>query len=115
MNKYLTRKVRQLREKIGKPIEGTPRVILAPVWGKVYQLLFLSCGCKNSCTFCNYGFDYELTKETVMPELETIILENYDIEVLELEANGSFLDEREIPHDLLISVLEFVKAIFFCS
>ena len=109
MNKYLTRKVRQLRENIGKPIEGTPRVTLVQVCGKVYQLLFLSCGCKNACTFCNYGFDYDLTKETVMPELEKIILENYDIEVLELEANGSFLDEREIPHDLFISVLEFVK------
>ena len=109
MNKYLTRKIFQMRSSIGKPVKGTPRVTLVRVCGGVFQLLFLSCGCNNACTFCNYGFDYNLTKEDVMPELEKIRLEEHDIVVLELEANGSFLAEREIPYNLFIAILEFVR------
>ena len=87
---------------------GTPVVSLLHVENKTYQLLFMSCGCENACTFCNYGFDYNLTRELVMPELKKIQLEEYDIGVLELEANGSFLSEREIPYDLFVEILRFV-------
>ena len=107
MNEYLTREIWKMRKKITtRP--GTPRVSLLKVENKTYQLLFCSCGCENACTFCNYGFDYKLTLETVKPELEKIKLEDFDIMNLELEANGSFLSEREIPYDLFIEVLCFV-------
>ena len=111
MNKYLTRKIIQMRKSIGEPLEGTPHVTLAHVCGNVYQLLFLSRGCDNACTFCNYGFDYILTIENVMPELLKIRFGDYDIDVLELEANGSFLSEREVPYDLFIEVLKVVKTL----
>lgn len=107
MNEYLTRKVLEMRRNITTNA-GTPVVSLVRVENKTYQLLFLSCGCSNSCTFCNYGFDYNLTLEMVRPELEKIQLEEFDIVELELEANGSFLSEREIPYDLFIEVLNFV-------
>ena len=83
-------------------------VSLVKIGKKNYQLLFTSCGCENACIFCNYGFDYYLTLEMVKPEIEKIRLEEFDIEELELEANGSFLSEREIPYDLFIEVLRFV-------
>ena len=108
MNKYLTQKIKKLRESIGQA-EGVPLVSLCNVCGNVYQLLFLSCGCDNACTFCNYGFDYNLTKEMVLPELKRIDLKCTKIDLLELEANGSFLSEREIPYDLFIATLEYVK------
>ena len=107
MNEYLTREIWKMRKKI-KTRPGTPRVSLLRVENRTYQLLFCSCGCENACTFCNYGFDYNLTLETVKPELEKIKLEDFDIRELELEANGSFLSEREIPYDLFIEVLHFV-------
>ena len=69
----------------------------------------MSCGCENACTFCNYGFDYNLTLEMVKPELEKIRLEEFDIVELELEANGSFLSEREIPYDLFLEILHYVS------
>ena len=108
MNEYLTREIWKMRKNI-KTEEGTPVVSLARVEGKVYQLLFMSCGCENACTFCNYGFDYNLTLEMVKPELEKIRLEEFDIVELELEANGSFLSEREIPYDLFLEILHFVS------
>jgi len=108
MNKYLTRKILEMRKQIRSETIA-PYVTLVKVCGNVYQLLFLSCGCNNCCTFCNYGFDYDLTKELVMPVLEQIPFEQYDIGILELEANGSFLSEREIPYDLFIATLEFIK------
>lgn len=107
MNTYLTREIWKMRKNI-RTRPGTPVVSLLHVEGKTYQLLFLSCGCEKACTFCNYGYDYNLTLEMVMPELKKIRLEEYDIEVLELEANGSFLSEREIPYDLFLEVLRFV-------
>ena len=111
MNKYLTQKIVQMRKSIGEPLEGTPHVTLAHVCGNVYQLLFLSRGCDNACTFCNYGFDYILTIGNVMPELLKIRFGDYDIDVLELVANGSFLSEREVPYDLFIEVLKVVKTL----
>jgi radical SAM enzyme (TIGR01210 family) len=87
----------------------TPMVSLVKVENKTYQLLFMSCGCENACTFCNYGFDYNLTLEMVKPELEKIRLEEFDITEIELEANGSFLSEREIPYDLFLEILRFVS------
>ena len=107
MNEYLTREIWKMRKNI-KTRPGTPVVSLLNVENKTYQLLFMSCGCENACTFCNYGFDYNLTRELVMPELKKIQLEEYDIGVLELEANGSFLSEREIPYDLFVEILRFV-------
>lgn len=107
MNEYLTREIRKMRRNI-RTEKGTPTVSLVNVEGKIYQLLFLSCGCENACTFCNYGFDYALTLETVMPELEKIKFEGLDIFELELEANGSFLSEREIPYNLFIAILQFI-------
>lgn len=107
MNKYLTRQIYEMRKNI-KTKEGTPVVSLVRIGKKNYQLLFTSCGCENACTFCNYGFDYDLTLEMVKPELEKIRLEEFDIDELELEANGSFLSEREIPYDLFLEVLNFV-------
>ena len=107
MNKYLTRYVWKMRKKY-ETEKGTPAVALIRVENKTYQLLFMSCGCENACTFCNYGFDYDLTLEMVKPELEKINLKEYDIEDLELEANGSFLSEREIPYDLFLEILHFV-------
>ena len=107
MNEYLTREIWKMRKNI-KTRPGTPVVSLLHVENKTYQLLFMSCGCENACTFCNYGFDYNLTRELVMPELKKIQLEEYDIGVLELEANGSFLSEREIPYDLFVEILRFV-------
>ena len=107
MNEYLTREIWKMRKNI-KTRPGTPVVSLLHVENKTYQLLFMSCGCENACTFCNYGFDYNLTRELVMPELKKIRLEEYDIGVLELEANGSFLSEREIPYDLFVEILRFV-------
>ena len=67
MNEYLTREVWKMRKNI-KTKAGTPVVSLVRVENKTYQLLFLSCGCENACTFCNYGFDYNLTVEMVKPE-----------------------------------------------
>lgn len=108
MNEYLTHKIWEMRKNI-KTEYGTPIVSLVKVENKTYQLLLLSCGCENACTFCNYGFDYNLTLEMVKPELEKIRLEQFDIEELLLEANGSFLSEREIPYDLFLKVLHFVS------
>ena len=107
MNTYLTRKIWELRKNT-TTLPGTPYVFLEHVANKVYQLLFTSCGCNNACTFCNYGFDYNLTLEMVKPELEKIDLSKYDIGMLELEANGSFLSEREIPYDLFLEILRYV-------
>ncbi len=109
MNEYLTREIWKMRKKIKTEI-GTPVVSLTQVENKTYQLLFMSCGCENACTFCNYGFDYNLTLEMVKPELLKIRLEDFDIVELELEANGSFLSEREIPYDLFIEILHFVSS-----
>ena len=108
MNEYLTREIWKMRKNI-KTEAGTPVVSLARVENKTYQLLFMSCGCENACTFCNYGFDYNLTLEMVKPELQKIRLEDFDIVELELEANGSFLSEREIPYDLFLEILHFVS------
>lgn len=108
MNEYLTREIWKMRKNI-KTEAGTPVVSLVRVENKTYQLLFMSCGCENACTFCNYGFDYNLTLEMVKPELQKIRLEDFDIVELELEANGSFLSEREIPYDLFIEALRFVS------
>lgn len=108
MNEYLTREIWKMRKNI-KTKPGTPVVSLVRVSNKTYQLLFVSCGCENACTFCNYGFDYNLTLEMVKPELEKIKLEEFDIGELELEANGSFLSEREIPYDLFLEILQFVS------
>ena len=107
MNDYLTREIWKMRKRI-KTDPDTPVVSLVKVEGKTYQLLFLTCGCDRACSFCNYGFDYDLTLEIVMPELEKIRLEDFDIVELELEANGSFLSEREIPYDLFLEILKFV-------
>ena len=108
MNEYLTREIWKMRKNI-KTEAGTPVVSLVRVESKTYQLLFMSCGCENACTFCNYGFDYNLTLEMVKPELQKIRLEDFDIVELELEANGSFLSEREIPYDLFLEILHFVS------
>lgn len=108
MNEYLTREIWKMRKNI-KTEAGTPVVSLVRVENKTYQLLFMSCGCENACTFCNYGFDYNLTLEIVKPELQKIRLEDFDIVELELEANGSFLSEREIPYDLFLEILHFVS------
>lgn len=107
MNNYLTHEIWKMRKNI-KTTAGTPLVSLQKVENKIYQLLFMSCGCENACTFCNYGFDYNLTLENVKPELEKIRLKDFDIYELELEANGSFLSEREIPHNLFLEALSFV-------
>ena len=107
MNKYLTQQIWKMRKNI-RSSDDTPFVSLEKVEGGEYQLLFLSCGCENACTFCNYGFDYNLTLEMVKPELEKIRLEDFEIEELILEANGSFLSEREIPYDLFLEALKFV-------
>ena len=107
MNEYLTREIWKMRKNI-KTVEGTPLVDLIRVENKNYQLIFTSCGCDNACTFCNYGFDYHLTCENVIPELKKINLDEVDIVELELESNGSFLSEREIPYDLFLEVLRFV-------
>ena len=108
MNEYLTREIWKMRKNI-KTEAGTPIVSLVKVENKTYQLLFMSCGCENACTFCNYGFDYKLTLEMVKPELEKIYLEEFDIVELELESNGSFLSEREIPYDLFLEILHYVS------
>lgn len=108
MNKYLTREIWKMRKNIKTEAE-TPVVSLVKVENKTYQLLFMSCGCENACTFCNYGFDYNLTIDMVKPELEKIDLKKFDIVELELEANGSFLSEREIPYDLFLESLSFVS------
>lgn len=107
MNDFLTRQIWEMRKTI-KTTPGTPVVALSKVERKNYQLLFMTCGCDKACTYCNYGFDYNLTLDMVMPELEKIKLEDFDIHELELEANGSFLSEREIPYDLFLEVLRFV-------
>lgn len=108
MNGYLTHEIWKMRKNIITDA-GTPFVSLVKVENKTYQLLFMSCGCNNACTFCNYGFDYNLTLEMVKPELDKIDLMEFDIVELELEANGSFLSEREIPYDLFLYVLKFVS------
>lgn len=107
MNDFLTRQIWNMRKNI-KTTLGTPVVALTKVENRNYQLLFMSCGCDKACTYCNYGFDYNLTLDMVMPELQKIRLEDFDIRELELEANGSFLSEREIPYDLFLEVLHFV-------
>ena len=108
MNEYLTNEIWKMRKNI-KTEAGTPIVSLVRIEKQTYQMLFMSCGCENACTFCNYGFDYNLTLEMVKPELEKIDLKEFDIFELELEANGSFLSEREIPYDLFLDVLQFVS------
>ena len=108
MNEYLTREIWKMRKNI-VTTPGTPVVSLNEVKKGIFQLLFTSCGCNNACSFCNYGFDYHLTLEMVKPELQKIKLEDYNINVLQLESNGSFLSEREIPYDLFIETLKFVS------
>ena len=108
MNEYLTREIKKMRKNIITEV-GTPLVSLVRVEKNTYQLLFMSCGCENACTLCHYGFDYNLTLEMVKPELEKIRLDDFDIFELELEANGSFLSEREIPYDLFVEILHFVS------
>ena len=107
MNEYLTREIWKMRKNI-KTDPNIPTVSLNKVKKNVYQLVFTSCGCDKACSFCNYGFDYHLTLEMVKPELEKINLNVPDLRVLELEANASFLSEREIPYDLFIEVLKFI-------
>lgn len=107
MNEYLTNEIWKMRKNI-KTVAGTPVVSLTKIEKNNYQLLFMSCGCENACTFCNYGFDYHLTVEMIKPELEKINLNDYDIFELELESKGSFLSEREIPYDLFLEALKFV-------
>lgn len=107
MNEYLTQKIWKMRKNIVTS-PGTPVVSLNKTRKGVYQLLFTSCGCNRACSFCNYGFDYNLTFEKVMPELQKISFPD-DIDVLQLESNGSFLSEREIPLDLFIEVLKYVS------
>ena len=82
MNDYLTQEIWKMRKRT-KTDPDTPVVSLVKVEGKTYQLLFLTCGCDRACSFCNYGFDYDLTF-------------------------GSFLSEREIPYDLFLAILKFV-------
>lgn len=108
MNEYLTREIWKMRKNI-VTTPGTPVVSLNEVKKGIFQLLFTSCGCNNACSFCNYGFDYHLTLEMIKPELQKIKLEDYNINVLQLESNGSFLSEREIPYDLFIEALKFVS------
>ena len=50
MNEYLTREIWKMRKNI-KTRPGTPVVSLLHVENKTYQLLFMSCGCENACTF----------------------------------------------------------------
>lgn len=107
MDKFLTREIWEMRKSLIGGKEGTPRVSLFHVGNHNYQLLFASRGCDKACTFCNYGFDYNLTLDDVYPQLMEIEIPD-DIFELELEANGSFLSEREIPHDLFLEVLKFV-------
>lgn len=107
MNEYLTHEIWKMRKTIvSNP--NTPTVSLQKVRDGIYQLLLSTCGCDNACTFCNYGFDYKLTLEMVKPELQKINLSESDIFELELEANGSFLSEREVPYDLFLEMLHFV-------
>lgn len=107
MNNYLTREIWKMRKPLIGGKEGTPLVSLFHVNKNNYQLLFLSRGCDKACTFCNYGYDFDLSLESVKPELKHIVIPD-DIFELELEANGSFLSEREIPYDLFLEVLRFV-------
>lgn len=107
MNEYLTRKIWEMRKTIVS-IPNTPTVSLQKVRNGIYQFLLSTCGCENACTFCNYGFEYNLTLERVKPELEKINLEDFDISELELVANGSFLSEREVPYDLFLEILHWV-------
>ena len=108
MNKYWTREIHKMRKSLIGGRKDLPYVSLFHVNNHNYQLLFMSCGCEYACTFCNYGFDHNLTLEKVKPQLESIIIPE-DIFELELEANGSFLSEREIPYDLFLEVLYFVS------
>lgn len=107
MNKYLTQQIWEMRKPLIGGKEDTPLVSLFHVNANNYQLLFSSCGCDKACTFCNYGFDFNLTLEKVKPVLEGILIPDNIFE-LELESNGSFLSEREVPYDLFLEVLTFV-------
>ena len=107
MNEYLTRQIWEMRKTIVS-MQNTPTVSLQKIRNGSYQLLLSTCGCENACTFCNYGFDNNLTLEMVKPELEKINLYGFNIFELELEANGSFLSEREVPYDLFLEILHFV-------
>lgn len=109
MNEYLTRKVYEIRRSYIKNPINIPIVSLDEQVNGVYQLLFSSCGCENACTFCNYGFDYNLTLDMVKPELLKISLEEHDILELEVESNASVLSEREIPYDLFLEILHFIS------
>lgn len=107
MNKEITKTVWKLRHEIEANPNAVP-ISLVHVCGNTYQLLTITVGCDNACTFCNYGFDEPATVERVVPVLKNIKLDPKSINTLELEANGSFLSEREIPEELRVEILKYV-------
>ena len=110
MDTFLTNTVWQIRNSIFSDPNEIPKLI--HTGGHTYQLYFPTIGCRFACTMCNYGFGHPLDPQMALSVLDDI-LKSFpkDVDILVLEASGSFLDEREISHFLRNEILKRVASI----
>ena len=88
---------------------------LCEVWGHdgFLHICFSSVGCRfreaGYCTVCDYGSGRNITeKEAVKGTKQAILSSKFDIQEILLGTCGSILDQREMPHNVLRSILETV-------
>lgn len=113
MDKILTQAVWKMRKQDDNLAGKDINVSLISTGGGSYQLYFPTKGCEYACTMCNYGFEHPVRENKIMEELEKLLTNNfpYDTNNLILEASGSFLDERELPRYLQVSIMKRVAKI----
>lgn len=109
MDDILTQAVWKMRSYDNNLAGQNINVTLIPTGGGSYQIYFPSKGCRYACTMCNYGFEHPVREEKIMEDLEKLCnnLPN-DISNLILESSGSFLDEKELPRHLQVSIMKMV-------
>lgn len=79
------------------------------------EICFLSRRCKNdlrgSCIMCDYGAKLETagTSEYIDKASDVLNDLDYSVDTILLSTNGSFLDESQIPLELLCSILEQIS------
>ena len=121
MNEYLTREIWKMRKNI-KTRPGTPVVSLLHVENKTYQLLFMSCGCENACTFCfvanknipaiSMETHYKTITEKKLQDIRRILGEDQQIN-FELGFESSSEDVRAI-YNKDIDNSEFLEVADLC-
>lgn len=109
MDKRLTDKIWRLREEYKvKRYEHPVNLIYAS--NGTYQLYFATVGCSRACSMCIYGYCEYFDEQEAIAELEELVFPE-DINILVLEASGSFLDEREISKTLRRKVFDKILQI----